>query len=74
MPGKGSRIVTFRLPLDMELAINAAMDRAVSFRKGEPWSISTFIKAAIKEKLAHLERSRGRKKRAGKQTGATPGE
>ena len=61
MPSKGSRIVTFRMPAELDIAAKAAIDRRNQFSRCEPWDLSKFIISAIVEKIAHLDRSSGRK-------------
>lgn len=67
---KGNPIVLFRLTPDLL----AEMDAAISMRNGhtalEPYDRSAFIRAAIREKLEHLKRSR---KRRGKRCDQTNG-
>jgi hypothetical protein len=59
MPTKGSPIVPIRFA-DAELlaAVDAAVEASVNNRKDRPWTRTSFILAAVREKLAHMERSR----------------
>lgn len=58
MPSRGSPICPIRIPaallLEMEQLIKASNER----RKGEPWTRTSFILTAIREKLYKMERSR----------------
>lgn len=53
---KGSRIVTFRIPAELETEVIAAMERANRHRNDEPYILSTYILACIREKLSHNRR------------------
>lgn len=60
MSSKGSRVVPVRIPQALLEKIDAAVTRSVEGKKGEPWTRSSFIVAAVMDKLAHMERSSGR--------------
>ena len=55
---KGSPMVSLRIPADVLAAIVREVDRSMLGNRGEPYDRSSFILSAIKEKLAHRERSR----------------
>jgi hypothetical protein len=61
---KGSPIVPIRFA-DAELLaqIDAAVDSSVINRKDEPWTRTSFILSAVREKLAHMERARKSRKK-----------
>lgn len=61
-PDRGSKVLQFRCPDEMLAEIEQAI--SISFERsfGEPYTISTWIKKAIQEKIDHSKR--GRKKRA----------
>lgn len=52
-----SPVVPVRIPPALLTAIEAACERSRQTRRSEPYNRSTFILAAIAEKLAHMERS-----------------
>jgi hypothetical protein len=59
MPTKGSPIVPIRFAdADLLAAVDAAVESSVINRSGKPWTRTSFILAAVREKLAHLERSK----------------
>lgn len=59
---KGSPRVTLRIP-DAELQqVLACIDRANEYRRGEPYDLTSWILAAIREKMAHGKRSRRSRK------------
>lgn len=49
--------------------IHAAIRKRNSRSRDEPWDVSAFVRTAIRDKLAHLERSR-RSRRAGRSSPA----
>lgn len=55
---KGSPKVTVRLDREVLQQINRIVEETAGSRVGEPWSTSAIIQAAVKEWLAHRERSR----------------
>lgn len=66
---KGSPIIPTRIPTELLGEIDAAIERANRHRKGEALTRSSFLIAAVREKLAKMERSRKRRPRqAGQQT------
>lgn len=77
MPSKGSPMVAFRVEQELldEIERTIAKRNVVAF--GEPWNRTDFILASIREKLAHMARSRrpGRRRRApgAGETGAATG-
>lgn len=66
MASKGSPMVALRIPQELLTEIEATMKKRNVVAFGEPWSRTDFILVAIKEKLAHMARSRrpGRRRRA----------
>lgn len=59
---RGSKVVPVRIPDDLLIRIIAATDSQTYHTKGGQSTISSWIKQACKEKLAHLLRSKGSKK------------
>lgn len=59
---KGTRIYSLRLPPELMDEVEMAIERSVGNRAAEPYNRTTWIIAAIREKLAHLKRSSGRRK------------
>ena len=60
---KGNKVIPFRCPRELEQAINSAIASRNHVTKQEPWDRTGFIIAALKDKLAHLERSKGKKRK-----------
>jgi hypothetical protein len=60
---KGSRIVGIRVEADLEAAIETAIASANYHSRIEPHTLSSWIKAAIREKLAHIQRSKRKGKK-----------
>lgn len=58
---KGSKIVQVRIPDKMLDAMIIALDKANERRREAPYDMSSWVRAAIVEKLAHLARSNRRK-------------
>jgi hypothetical protein len=61
-----SSYVPIRIPNEVLAQISAIVAKSVTHRAKEPWTVSSWIKSAIMEKLAHSERGRASKK--GKKT------
>lgn len=57
----GTPITCLRIPAELDAKIMAALDGANVNRVEEPYNKTTWILAAIREKLSHLERSRRKK-------------
>jgi hypothetical protein len=55
---KGSPLVIVRMPAKLIDEMDRVMHLANHRRRGEPLTRSTFVRAAVKEKLAHMHRSR----------------
>ena len=60
---RGSPVTPVRLPQELIDRIVAAYKRANLTRKEEPYTLSSFIRHAIEEKLAKMERGRSKKKK-----------
>ena len=60
--GKGSQVVPVRIPAELLGLVDAAVARSVDTRRDGPWTRSSFILAAISEKLAKMARSSGKAK------------
>ena len=58
----GNRITLVRLSEPMEAEIYAALRAANITRRLEPYDKSSWIRAAIQEKLNHLKRSKAKKR------------
>lgn len=50
-----------RIPAELLGLVDAAVSRSVQTRKDGPWTRSSFILAAIEEKLKKMARSSGKK-------------
>jgi hypothetical protein len=61
---KGSPIITLRLPPALLTLVRSAIARSEHTRFEGPWDLSSFIVAAIREKLAHMERSNRPRRKA----------
>jgi len=61
---KGSPIIPVRIPADLLGAIDRQIESRNAVAHGEPWTRSAFIVAALREKLAKMERSRSGRRRA----------
>jgi len=72
MPSKGNPIVKTRVTTDLEREVEITINRRNLHSDNEPWDVSEFIRSAIREKIAHMERSRnkGRKRTDKKETRA----
>lgn len=57
---KGTDRYTFRLPQELMAAVATTIYRRNLHTDKEPWELSEFVRVAIKEKLAKMERSRRR--------------
>lgn len=55
---KGSKIVQVRVPDDLLKRIEEHVSSLQLNARGEPPTVSSYIRKAIEEKLAHRERSR----------------
>jgi hypothetical protein len=60
--GKGSKIVPIRIPAELLGLMDEGIARSYRTRFAGPWTRSSFIIAAIEEKLAKMARSNGKKK------------
>lgn len=60
---KGNKVVSFRVPPDLEERIEYAIYRRNKVTFNMPWTLADFVKQAIIEKLNHMARSRKTKKR-----------
>jgi hypothetical protein len=59
---KGSQIVPVRIPVELLGLVDEVVARSVHTRKDGPWTRSSFVIAAIEEKMAKMGRSNGKKK------------
>jgi hypothetical protein len=59
MSSKGTPRYTFRVPPTLMQEIRLAIDRRNVYTRDEPWTLTGFVIAALAEKLAKMERSRG---------------
>jgi hypothetical protein len=57
---KGSPLLSLRIPAELLGLVDQAIARSVYTRKDGPWNRSSFILAAIEEKLAKMARSSGK--------------
>lgn len=63
---KGTKIITLRLPPGIEEDMDIQIEQRNEWTKDAPWNRTAFILAAIREKLAHMQRSRRKKGRGAK--------
>lgn len=61
---KGTQVYSVRIPSELSSEISKTINRRNLFSKEGPWTFTDFILMAVREKLAHMERSRtkGKKK------------
>lgn len=64
---KGSRIVLIRIPLELMTKIEKAIVSANASTKAEPYTISSWFRKCVTDKIEHL--LRGSKLRNGSQNG-----
>jgi hypothetical protein len=57
---RGSPILSIRIPTELLELVDQAVARSVDTRKDGPWTRSSFILAAIEEKLKKMARSAGK--------------
>ena len=60
----GSPRMTVRIPADLLAAVDRQVESRNAVAHGEPWTRSAFIVAALREKLAKMQRSRTGRRRA----------
>lgn len=74
MPSKGTPITCLRIPPDLLDQIDQAIARAADHLPDEPYTRTSWIISAIKEKLRHQERGRkrARRRRDGTPTDQSP--
>jgi hypothetical protein len=58
---KGSPLLSLRVPAELLDLVDDTVARSVHTRKEAPWTRSSFIIAAIEEKLKKMARSSGKK-------------
>lgn len=64
---KGSPRIIFRLKEEDLEILDETIDRNNLTVKGEPWRRSSWVRAAIEERLRHQERSRNKRPKNGSQ-------
>lgn len=69
---KGSQVTPVRIPAALREQIILAIAKSNLRRRDMPRSLSDWIRDACREKLAHLERSRKKPKKDGKQAQHQP--
>jgi hypothetical protein len=57
---KGSPILSLRIPVELLELVDQAVARSVASRRDGSWTRSSFILAAIEEKLKKMARSAGK--------------
>lgn len=55
---KGSPIIPIRIPAEVLASMDLTIVQRNTYTHNEPWSRSSFIISAIKDKIAKMERSR----------------
>jgi len=58
MPTKGNKRQTIRFPPQEESEMSVTIKRRNVHTINEPWDTSAFVRKAVAEKIAHMERSR----------------
>lgn len=58
---KGSKVVPVRIPNDLMEEIRRALNERKDARTMKPINFSTWVRQAIREKIAHARRSRARR-------------
>lgn len=59
----GSPIVPIRVPADLLAAVDAVIARTADTRRDGPWTRTSFILSAVREKLQHMHRSNRKNRR-----------
>jgi hypothetical protein len=57
---RGSPLVSIRIPAELLELVDQAVARSADTRRDGPWTRSSFILAAIEEKLKKMARSAGK--------------
>lgn len=57
---KGSPVLSVRIPVELLALVDEVIARSAGTRKDGPWTRSSFIVAAIEEKLEKMARSAGK--------------
>lgn len=57
---KGTRIYTLRIEDELAAEVFKAIDSANKRRREQPYTLTSWIKAAIREKIDHLHRPKGK--------------
>lgn len=57
---KGSPVLSVRIPVELLALVDEVIARSAATRKDSPWTRSSFIIAAIEEKLEKMARSAGK--------------
>lgn len=60
---KGSKVVPVRIEADLLAAICQQIDMTNEVRREEPYTLSEFIRSALREKLDKMRRGRGPRRR-----------
>jgi hypothetical protein len=60
---KGTPVQTVRISPGTLVLVQDAVARRNANTADEPWTVSDFIRQAVFDKLAHMERSRKRRKK-----------
>jgi Arc/MetJ-type ribon-helix-helix transcriptional regulator len=72
MPSAGTPVLPVRLHNDVKSEIERAVRRRNFHSWEEKWTVSDFIRIAIREKLAKMERCRKQRKRRKRQLEVLP--
>jgi hypothetical protein len=68
MPSKGSPIVSCRISQVLLQRVKEQLEMSAIWRRAEPWTLATFVEAAIREKLHKMKRSRRPRRKKGVNT------
>jgi hypothetical protein len=56
--GKGNRVLRLRVEPELLQEILRQIEQRNQYTSQEPWDMSAFLRAAVREKLAHMQRAR----------------
>lgn len=64
---KGTPLIAVRIHPQLYAEMEATIERANLYRIEEAYDVSSFVRTAIREKIAHMKRSRRTRKRPRKE-------
>jgi len=60
---KGNQVIPVRFPKELLTQVENAVQSANATRAAEPYTVSSWIRKCIEEKISHLQRSRKKRPR-----------